>query len=51
MLVVKVGAVPNTATPVPVSSVSEFKSEAESAVVVAWEAEPKKSAREAVSEV
>ena len=48
--VVSVGEVLKTATPVPVSSVREFKSEAERAVVVACEAGPKKSAREAVRE-
>ena len=49
--VVKVGAVPNTATPLPVSSVNELSKNAEVAVVVACEAEPRKRAREAVSEV
>ena len=48
--VVRTGLVEKTATPVPVSSVSEFRSEAERAVVVAWEAEPRKRAREAVRE-
>ena len=49
--VVKVGAVPNTATPVPVSSVSEFKRYAEVAVVVARDDASRKSPRAAVSEL
>jgi hypothetical protein len=48
--VVRVGEVAKTATPVPVSSVSEFKRNAEVAVVVACDPEPRKRAREAVSE-
>jgi transglutaminase-like putative cysteine protease len=48
--VVRTGEVLKTATPVPVSSVKEFKSAADSAVVVACEAEPRKRAREAVRE-
>ena len=46
--VVKVGAVPNTATPVPVSSVRELSIVAESAVVVALLCASVNSARDAV---
>jgi hypothetical protein len=46
--VVRTALVLKTATPVPVSSESEFKSEAEAAVVVAFDEASRKSAREAV---
>ena len=45
---VRVGEVPNTRAPVPVSSVTEFARKAEVAVVVACEPAPRKRAREAV---
>jgi hypothetical protein len=49
--VVKVGAVPKTAAPEPVSSVSELRRYAEVAVVVARDDESRKRARAAVSEL
>ena len=46
--VVKIGLVANTIAPVPVSSVMELASDRETAVVVACDPAPRKSAREAV---